>query len=157
MKFFARANRISKTSPSGNPEIEWEVRRVATAFGVTEWHDGLLGYWEYWRRGFTEEGAWLQIEMEDNVAKVCRLVLGEYDEDTGSFRESCQVWTNEAFPSTNLLYNEQMVHGLYRLGIENEEVLRQLNCPLTAHEQLELRHSMPRDFWPIKWLDDLEA
>lgn len=156
MNFFARWHRSQKPPP-GNPEIEQEVRRMAAAFGVTEWRDGLLGYWEYWRRGLTEEGAWLQIEMEDNVAKVCHLVLGEYDEGTGGFKDSCHVWTTEAIPATNSLYNEQMVRGLYRLGIENEEIIHRLNYSLTAHEQLELRHSMPREFWPQRWLEELGA
>ena len=92
--------------------------------------------------------------MENNVAKVCHLVLGEYDESTRRFEESCHVWCSEALPSNNSVYNEQMARGLYRLGIEDEEVLGRLNCPLTFHEQLELRHSMLREFWPAKWLDE---
>jgi hypothetical protein len=51
-------------------------------------------------------------------------------------------------------FHEFIARGLYRLGIEDEDILSQLNHPFTAHEKLELRLSMPREFWPQKWLDE---
>lgn len=46
-----------------------------------------------------------------------------------------------------------MTQGLYRLGIEDEDASSELNSTLSAHEKLELRLSLPREFWPKTWLD----
>ena len=53
-------------------------------------------------------------------------------------------------------YNEIMARGLYCLGFEDEAILSQLP-PLTNHEKLELRLSMPREFWPKTWQDEANA
>ncbi len=50
-----------------------------------------------------------------------------------------------------------MACGLYRLGIEDEEALSELNSTLSAHEKLELRLSMPREFWPKTWPNEEKA
>ena len=50
-----------------------------------------------------------------------------------------------------------MARGIHRLGIEEEYVWGQLNVIFTAHEKMELRLSMPREFWPQKWMDEEEA
>jgi hypothetical protein len=48
--------------------------------------------------------------------------------------------------------DEQGRIGGIPLNFEDESVLSQLP-PLTAHEKLELRLSLPREFWPQKWAD----
>ncbi len=45
-----------------------------------------------------------------------------------------------------------MARGLYRLGFDEPAILAQLP-QLSAHEKLELRLSMPREFWPQRWLE----
>lgn len=45
-----------------------------------------------------------------------------------------------------------LARGLYRLGFEDEDVLAKLNHPLSSHEKMELRLSLPREFWPKMWL-----
>ncbi|RYX86447.1 hypothetical protein EON83_01900 [bacterium] len=134
-------------------DIKREAIRVAVAFGVQQWSECLESYWECYYRGYKEPGVWVQIEFEDNVAEVRRFVVGEYDHEWGSFRTRCQVWATEAIPASMAHYNEVMMRGLYCLGFENEEVLDQLNSPLTMHEQLELRGALPHEHWPAKWRD----
>jgi hypothetical protein len=56
-------------------------------------------------------------------------------------------------PSPLHQFNDLMVRGLYCLGFEDEGVLSQLP-PLSNHEKLELRLSLPREFWPQKWRDE---
>ncbi|RYX82176.1 hypothetical protein EON83_20890 [bacterium] len=50
-------------------------------------------------------------------------------------------------------FHSIMARGLYRLGFEDESVFSQLPA-LSAHEKLELRLSMPREFWPKIWLNE---
>ncbi|RYZ80870.1 MAG: hypothetical protein EOP04_25050 [Proteobacteria bacterium] len=52
---------------------------------------------------------------------------------------------------------EIMARALYRLGVEDEAELTKLEWPLSAHEKSELRLSLPREFWPQKWLDEEAA
>ncbi|RYX80949.1 hypothetical protein EON83_26435 [bacterium] len=48
----------------------------------------------------------------------------------------------------------EMMVAIYKLGLDLEPLQRVFNLTLTYHEQLELRLSMPREFWPQKWLDE---
>ncbi len=43
--------------------------------------------------------------------------------------------------------HERMARGLYRLGIDDEDIVTQFNYSLSAHEKLELRLSLSREFW----------
>ncbi|BCM88420.1 hypothetical protein IAD21_00251 [Abditibacteriota bacterium] len=53
----------------------------------------------------------------------------------------------------NSEFHDLFARVLYRLGFEEESVLSQLPT-LSMHEKLELRLSMPREFWPKQWLDE---
>lgn len=48
---------------------------------------------------------------------------------------------------------KRIARALYRLGVEDQSVLSQFP-QLSAHEKLELRFSLPREFWPKTWLDE---
>ncbi len=48
----------------------------------------------------------------------------------------------------------RIARALYCLGQGTDDVLARLNYSLSAHEKLELRLSLPREFWPKTWLDE---
>jgi hypothetical protein len=131
-------------------KMKREVRRVAAAFEVdsngcsVKTHDGLITC--FGRLVHHVSGRWIfELEREELVAielghDGCRVFLSR---DSNEW--VCYTWSG--------FYNEHMVKGLYRLGFEDESILTQLP-PLSAHEQLELRLSMPRKFWPKTWLEE---
>jgi hypothetical protein len=136
-------------------KIKWEARRVAAAFGVKEWqrvqsHSPLDVKWRS-----TVAGVAFTWDLQKDNGALMGLALGE------RYPQQCSV-SNFPSPSVGDMwmvnrapkYHEQMARGLYRLGFEVPLVLAQLNHPLTAHEKLELRLSMPREFWPKTWLDE---
>ncbi len=47
-----------------------------------------------------------------------------------------------------------MARGLYCLGTDDSEALEQFYPAFSFHEKLELRLSLPREFWPQTWLDE---
>ena len=133
-------------------EVQWELKRVGAAFGIREWivDDGPNQV-----NGVSYEGAVVSCGVDLNTARFIGVqVKGPnnatsiiYDE--GWIHSSPQsFWNCEFHPVTSSL----MFRGLYRMGFD-ESVLNQLPA-LTAHEKLELRLSMPREFWPRKWLEE---
>jgi hypothetical protein len=164
-----------------NEKVDWEAQRVAVSIGANEFrlvayeyahvspfenvscsatHARYVGLCGQSKIGWT-------IVAEGNSLEDVRLVvlqsiqIGE-----------CMVY-RKAIDSTNLdlvwgpwdrfetsrsqvSFREHMVHTLYRLGIgiEDEGWLAPMNVFLSAHEKLELRLSMPREFWPKKWLNE---
>ena len=125
--------------------LEWEVQRIATAFGVDEvtmvrriWgvhYEGLCG---------DVPVTW---EIGDPNARVKNIYAGD--------RSYCGVFLSkgqwEFEPGQE--GHEQIARGIYCLGIEKDEIWEHLPA-LTAHDKLELRLSMPREFWPQKWIDE---
>jgi hypothetical protein len=164
-------------------KIEWEARRVATAIDADEYqlvdyeyahvspfkhvsysatHARYIGLWGKRKIG------WLFVAEGDNLQDI-RLVVLQHMKNS-----KCMVY-RKAIDATNrellwgpwdkletetsdsqMLFREHMVRTLYRLGIEmeDEQWLAPLNVSLSHHEKLELRLSMPREFWPKKWLDE---
>ena len=151
--------------------IEWESHRVAAAFGapwsfVAEFlpesgASGTLFRFRSWnvmlaadtRLVFTfrqYKGAltWSQVCLyRGGDEQWCDLQSTLSDEDT---------WTCWTLTSTGGL-NELMMRALYCLNFEEEGVFQKLNSPLSAHEKMELRLSMPREFWPHKWHEEESA
>lgn len=132
-------------------KIEWEAPRVAAAFGIKEWNielqsdhfiltgigEGLISMTYHWPPdGLLREGL------------LPRLWIGDQDA-----AQTCWT-TGRRVGLGRPAYNELAARGLYRLGFEDEPILSQLP-QLSAHEKVELRLSMPREFWPQKWLDEL--
>lgn len=94
--------------------------------------------------------------IEREGAQLCGITVGA-DEATCLelvFVES-KGWRfeNYAMGEVDPVYSQMMARGLYRLGFEDQSVWSQLPF-LCAHEKLELRLSLPREFWPKPWLDE---
>jgi hypothetical protein len=132
--------------------IEWEARRVAAAFGVEEWE-------ETERKGFLDKQ--ILFHVFNGPAKNDDEICWEISE-TGRlyaiFVSGIRVVWYTSGVDIYLLENptgaELMARGLYRLGFEDESVWSQLP-QLSAHEKIELRLSLPREFWPKKWVEEL--
>lgn len=139
-------------------QVEWEARRVAAAFGIEEWDeceyrfDGL-----YLQCTAEREGVRIRCGVATRTGKMTTLDI----EESGSSQNACKIrrhkeenkvfWSCSAQPK---FHNGNLLAcGLYRLGIEDADVCAMLNHPLSTHEKMELRLSMPREFWPQKWRD----
>jgi len=127
--------------------IEREAKRVAHAFGVEEWgphafRHGFLGMAGNVRIG------WI-IDKEKGTLKGVEVGLHE-EPSTTLLRRSNGTWGIALYPG---LTDELMAWGLYRLGFQDKAVLSQLPS-LSAHERMEARLSLPREFWPVTWLEE---
>ncbi len=129
-------------------KIEWEARRIATAFEVETLTKGMFSY-----RGFSH-GILVTWRLGLQTGDLLRLTLYSDTLYCELFRELPHQDGQWMYRSYTPKLNELMVRGLYRLGFEDENVLAQLTT-FTAHEKLELRLSMPRELWPQKWLDEV--
>ncbi|RYX82865.1 hypothetical protein EON83_17295 [bacterium] len=129
--------------------VEHEAARVAVTFGVGEWKT--TEYPTAHRHFGWGSGARLPIDWIINFEEGVRLTVLS----VGSFERCCQLafYWGEWDIRLNPKYDTAMARGLYCLGFEDEAILSQLP-PLSAHEKLELRLGMPREFWPQKWLDE---
>jgi hypothetical protein len=133
-------------------EAEFLTRRIAAAFGVEEW-EHIAGEFRplHFKARTSDPRIYIRWEMygEPIAFESALLSFGE---------ESCCVqydahyraWTIDNEGKIPL---ELMAKSLYRLGFENENVSSQLP-ELSAHQKLELRLSLPREFWPPKWLEE---
>ncbi|RYX82154.1 hypothetical protein EON83_20770 [bacterium] len=137
-------------------KVEWEAQRVAAAFGGVEWHPdlsfcppeqveyrGKLNDFDFGCR-FDESGRLVSISIDyfdEGRYRTTRIVKDDLGQWHGHYRPGARVL---------------MARGSYCLGIEEEQILAGYGEPylLSAHEKLELRLSMPREFWPQKWLDE---
>lgn len=135
-------------SPVLNEQVEWEMRRVAVAFGMQEWtHYYANPVWHCTGRADKKQFAWqlsaqtLKLTSLSIAEKGARTTLAYFLPDLGMRSGS---------------NNALMSRGLYCLGIETENTSVQLPT-LSAHEKMELRLSMPHEFWPQKWIDGENA
>ena len=121
--------------------IERETRRVAAAFSAQEFcfNDGYMAQ---------VEGATLMWFIDEETAQVDNILLVSPGDSIGL------VWdVPSAFDYRFSRHGTMLARGLYRLGFQDKNVLRRMPV-LTAHEKLELRLSMPREFWPQTWLEE---
>ncbi len=131
-------------------EVEWEARRVAAAFGVEEWESTAA----------FDDASWVEFDgCSASTAIWCAILDDGTIEQisVGERPHSCLVEMEEGRLegiTSEVEYRELMARGLFRMGVDDPYILRTLNCPLSAHEKLELRVSLPREFWPKKWLDE---
>ena len=127
--------------------IDYEVRRVAAAFGMLHWEiNDWGGLWMI--SGIGERGAQVRCGIIASDARCMGIRVGN---DSG---DECEIY--EKAPTLwvcrlNPMFNEVMARGLYRLGFDNKFVLDELNYPLSQHERAELRLTMPQKFWPTEW------
>lgn len=140
-------------------DIDWEAQRVAVAFGATTF-ERTNRHVENRTEFAAMIGDRLLEWQLDQSGQLRHIALGnsEATQDVQLFFDRWPTNQHEGMwvvrPHAN--YNEQMVRGLFRLGITTEDggELALLNYSLTAHEKLELRLSMPHQFWPQNWLDE---
>ncbi|RYX81563.1 hypothetical protein EON83_23680 [bacterium] len=141
-------------------EIEWEARRVAAAFGV-ETFECLRGPWGLKWSGLlgTMQVTW---SLRDKVVSYIELGPEGWGielmlEPLEPFESGLTEWWFRPAKWDTPEWNELAARGLYRLGFEAEETMFEVGVILSAfsaHKKLELRLSMPREFWPQKWLDE---
>lgn len=134
-------------------DIEPEAKRVAVAFQVTN-----LRIRQHFSNMFTYTG----LSDEDYIVwnflrETGQLIIIRFGKQyprcvVHRFSQGILLGQWQCVPHP--LFDERMARGLYRLGLDDEDVLAKLNHPFSAHEQLELRDSMPRKYWPQKWLSD---
>jgi hypothetical protein len=141
--------------------VAFETQRVATAFRIEQ-----LKLEEeredYLRFSGLFEGGLHRLEWNIGEGGVFGFYWSERYE-TDSWRYGLQITSAPKAPAPRNRwrlygglsgkYNELAARGLCRLGFDDEDILRQLPG-ITAHEQLELRRSMPREFWLQKWFDE---
>lgn len=132
-------------------KIEWEARRVAAAFELTSWAEttsfnvwcGTCGGVEVVWMQETKDAELTFIQVGDRTGN-CSLSREQVDSFLGG-----ELWELR----TDTRYDDFMARGFYRLGFGTPALTSQLP-ELSAHEKLELRLSMPREFWPKTWLDE---
>ncbi len=137
-------------------QLEWEVWRIASAFEMDE--APVLVHLTEANQTFKGSGNGFRLVLDFSLIApykgLWHLELSEgpkrYIELTRESGITPPIWTlNYEFP-----YRARalMVRALYRLGFEDESILNQLPA-LSAHEKMELRLSMPHEFWPQKWIE----
>jgi hypothetical protein len=142
-------------------KMEWKARRVAAAFQVNNptigpWHEFTpkiirvldardRGYemmvWFYEDHTYFcfDEGKELSIIVKEGVV-------------TTIFDERTVKEEQEGVPIVPLA---PIGRGFYKLGYDYSLLEERFRVQLlSAHEKLELRLSMPREFWPQKWLEE---
>lgn len=133
-----------------NERVEWEAKRVAAAFGVQEWDEQVKTREDF--VSIVSNSDFSFVCCIDNQACITSLTI----EDAQDVTVSCHVnFLPEGYclPCLEVpSYNERMVRGLYRLGLEEPSLIAELPT-LSAHEKLELSLSLPREFWPKAWIE----
>lgn len=129
--------------------IEWEAERIAAAFAVRERnfyeHGSMSGY-----SGKNAAGTSIDWGFSSDGGRLERIFVGGIPRGT-----HIRIVQGEWKMLLMSCHREIMTRGLYCLGFEDEAVFDQLGG-LTAHEKLELRLTLPREFWPKTWMDEEE-
>ncbi len=134
-------------------KVVWEARRIAATFGVEKWIVSTTEFEGYANfEGYARETL-VTWDIDLVTSSLDGLCLGRFPDNYTQVIYRLKT-DNQWFCESNSGASELMARGLYRLGIEDEDVLAELNYPLTAHEKLQLRLSLPREFWPQKWIDE---
>lgn len=141
-------------------KVEWEAKRVAAAFGVETFEVMESGGEERDYRGKlgTTPMHWSVHKTELTFIYVVIGYTTDYVERSISLLKVPSIddeteWDFSLTLRSNPEFHHLFARGLYRLGLEDEYVLSQLP-QLSAHEKLEFRLSLPREFWPQTWLDE---
>jgi hypothetical protein len=134
-----------------NERIEWEARRVAAAFEI----QAMIPAWNGVKHHFlgkTPDGVSVTWEIKPPSTHWTRIRV-HGGEEWSLIESSERGWYFA--PNTGLYFDEVLAYGLFRLGFEDEKIWSELPpLSLSAHEKLELRLSLPREFWPKTWLDE---
>ncbi len=141
-------------------QIEWEARRVAAAFGFEHPVRSDPDHRFYMVHAMNVHMMWLHQGPGCHLHKLwlCKTTFSqdsalEYEQPRMVSSYDGRKWHLGDYQQDTHDTDGHLARGLYRLGFEDESILSQLPA-LSAHEKLELRLSMPREFWPQKWLDE---
>lgn len=128
------------------PQFENIIQRVAAAFEIKGFEalvEGSNGITFLATKGFlsvslelTHEGELYRLRVGDEFLGNTSSLYFDTPEDSEEKQWFC-------YPHPD--YNEQMARAFYRLGFDDEYVFTQLHHPLTTHEKMELRLSMPHE------------
>jgi hypothetical protein len=166
----------AKESAHYSEIIVRKADQVAVAFGLTNWQHMQSGgndhYFDTLQSDFATVGHFGGPCEEFFFSVVGEVKIGWWmSPNMRPFEISVQIKKGKESTVAQLSYDQStskyellsvgaiaeaqnlMARGLYRLGFEDEAISSQLP-PLTNHEKLELRVSMPREFWPRTWLDE---
>ncbi len=139
-------------------EVEWECKRVVAAFGVTGWTQRNLH--KESELLFDATGESFRVMWWISSLPLAPILLLAIEVRPPRGREGKATWLTSY--ESNFQYEvrevgestrELMARGLYCLCVENQNISDQLPA-LSAHEKLELRLSMSREFWPQKWFEE---
>lgn len=141
-----------------SPEVEREARHVIAAFRLGEWGTDIMAetYINYGNdlyisiMGVGETGL-INLEVyEDHIA-------AEFYGEIRRPPEELWILCPKSIEEPDYFFNRPRRHrevlkAAYRLGYDIS-LFPHLG-ELTAHEKMEMRLSMPREFWPKNWLDE---
>ncbi|BCM93176.1 hypothetical protein IAD21_05064 [Abditibacteriota bacterium] len=151
-------------------DVEREARRVAAAFGAETFEAVSLeprSFVHFQKVGRVLSRMALDFEgisgdtplswtLDAESGELLSVEIGPLGD-----RDQCELYLGEAYsaPSEWHLHLQKpfatkLAYGLYCLGFEDEAVLAKLNQPLSHHEQMELRLSLSREFWPQQWTEE---
>lgn len=155
----------------------WEARRIAAAFELQDWvlhiaepenymYSDVLAN-SFHLKGYTRcfKRVWAPLSWSDEPLwdiEICRGDPKEYN------IVRCSFVYREGKPSVKWGFMEiedpdptsscwLLACALFRLGLYDEDTCSELGATFSFHDELELRLSMPREFWPQKWLDEEAA
>ncbi|RYX80951.1 hypothetical protein EON83_26445 [bacterium] len=157
-------------------DIEWEARRHAAAFGLSGWDIiGCDSDEDAKALSFRAQAEGLWFECWYGLDEFCKDAwhweINDYGYGGGIYTEDdivatfgthngeleCEV---DLLPSSKKKADamvSRLLKAAYMMGYPIEVFNIELGLTLSYHEQLELRLSMPREFWPQKWLDEEAA
>lgn len=131
----------------GSQQIEWEARRVAIAFVVEEWECFCVdSTWHCIGKAGTKRIEW---QFCGEPLRLTSLAISQKG------RRRTLAYFLPHFGMRSGDNDTLLARGLYCLGVQAQEIPQHFPVP-SAHEKLELRLAMPREFWPKEWLDEEE-
>lgn len=151
-------------------DIEWEARRHAVAFGLSDCDAVGCDDEEGGQRlsfQVKTEGLWIECWFElDDEQNVWGLLIDDYG--GGPFMEDdmfarLMSFDDEVVCESHLPLSKKnkgdevvsrLLKAVYLLGHPISAFESKLGLTLSHHEKLELRLSMPREFWPKTWRDE---
>lgn len=132
-------------------EVKWEAQRITAAFDLQEWEITAVSGNEVLFAAYTEDRL---LEWCLDGLNICALAVGDRHNLSSFDINPSSGYGPLTFESSE--YDSLLARGLYRLGFEAPSLISELP-ELSAHQKLELRLSMPREFWPKTWIDGENA
>lgn len=133
-------------------KTEWQVRMVVAGFEVKEWKkEESETVWVF--KGHTWRLIPVLWTIDKGSGHWAKMSVGSGPDE--AWFEIDQATATADFRLGNPQCNELLMQGLYRLGVDSNDLLREFSVGLfSAHQIMELRLSLPREFWPQKWIDE---